>query len=247
MSTCTACAHPAGDGAYACTRCTHRIRGWLAEIPRQLPLLQAELAPGSSPRSGRLYGGRGPTLPLRLDVLTLTGPGNPAPATDPHGDATGPIPLTALLAGWAGYIAAQHPAVTRTAGTVYVVPCETAAPRAGATVTGWCHWLTAYLPFASTHPWIAELHHQLQDTIGVIRSITRATPQRHPRAAPCPACEAFALAQIDGEWGISCQACGEHLDPDAYDQHAADVLATVQSEDGHHSVTPPTTHTHTAA
>lgn len=61
-----------------------------------------------------------------------------------------------------------------------------------------------------------------------IRDLTHAVPHRHHYAAPCPACEAFALAAVDGGEGITCAVCGHHLSHTDYDQHTADFLRAHQ-------------------
>ena len=33
----------------------------------------------------------------------------------------------------------------------------------------------------------------------------------------------WALVQTDGRWGITCEDCGHHLEPDDYAQHVAAV------------------------
>ncbi|MGW7195528.1 hypothetical protein [Streptomyces chryseus] len=229
MSRCAICTRPAADEHHACATCVRQLQAWLREIPRQLPLLQASLRPETAAHTGRTGGAAyaHAPLPLRLDVLSLLGPGHPVPTADPYGDFQGAVPIASLLYGWAHYLAGDMPAVARdTHGTVHISPCEAAAPRHGTSVTAWCHWLTAYLPHAARRPWVRDLHHQLQDLTTHIRRITHAEPQRHPKTAPCPHCEAFALVEIDWQ-GICCEACGQHLEPEQYAAHAATVLAVL--------------------
>lgn len=229
MSDCTTCPRTAPDGTHACVTCTQELRGWLTELPQQLPLLRQALMPEGRPKQGRMGGTGSATapVPLDLDVLVLLGPGQPVPPKDPYGDATGPVPIGALVSGWAGFIAYEHPAAARDVhGTVHVQPCDGAHASRGGTVAGWCHWLTAYLPYAITRPWIRDLHRQLSDLIHRIRELTHAVAHRYRKDAPCPVCGAFTLAAVDGQWGISCEACGEHLEPEQYTAHARAVLAT---------------------
>ncbi|WP_405930338.1 hypothetical protein [Streptomyces sp. NBC_00827] len=232
MSSCTICPRDAPDGHHTCPLHADELRAWLAELPHQTLLLHDFLQPGTTPSAGRIGGTGRATAPVPVDlrVLTLLGPGHPLPPPDPHGDGDGtPVPIRALLYGWADYIASEHPAATRDQhGTTHIWPCDGAHPTHGATITGWCTWLTAYLPYAITRPWIRDFHHQLGDLLAVIRNLTHAVPRRHPQAAPCPNCEAFALTRTDGRWGVTCEACGHHLEPDAYDTHAAAVLADQQ-------------------
>lgn len=233
MSSCLTCPRTAADGTHACTACTQQLRAWLAELPGQLPLLRLALLPEGRPKQGRIGGTGNATapVPLNLDALNLIAPGWPEPPADPYGDATGPVPICPLLAGWAGFIAYEHAAVTRDVhGTVHVRPCDGAHSSRGATVAGWCHWLTAYLPYAITRPWIRDLYVQLDDLMARIRDLTHATPHRHPKDAPCPACQAFALVETDGQWGITCEACGEHLEPEQYTAHTKTVLTTLQGD-----------------
>ncbi|MEV6614250.1 hypothetical protein AB0N31_10580 [Streptomyces sp. NPDC051051] len=230
MTACAICPRTAPDGQYACARCADDLRGWLAELPGQARLLGAEfLTPGQAPTRGRLGGtGRAHApLPVDLRVLTLLGPGRYDP-TGPDDDGTAPI--AAILAAWAGHIAYLYPAAGRDAhGTAHVRPCEQAVPHQGPTITGWCTWLTAYLPYTLTQPVVAGLHDALGELVHRIRGLTHATPHRHPKAAPCPECDAFALVAVDGQWGITCTACGHHLEPLAYDAHAAAYYTAHQS------------------
>ncbi|MFE6025558.1 hypothetical protein [Streptomyces niveus] len=203
-----------------------QVGGWLTDLPRQMRHLRAALAPEGRPAQGRIGGSATAPLPVNLSVLNLLGPGWPTPPVDPYGDVTGPVPIGPLLAGWAGYIAYQHQAVWRDAhGTQHNGPCDGAHPTRGATVTGWCHWLTAYLPYAAQHTWIRDLHHQLDTLMTRIYDLTHAVPHHHRQAAPCPNCRAYALVQVDGQWGVSCEVCGHHLEPEQYTAHAQTVLA----------------------
>lgn len=235
MNSCPICPRTAPDGQHLCLLHSGELRGWLAELPRQARLLEAFLVPSASPAAGRTGGTGRATAPIPVDlrVLVLLGPGHADPPTGLHADEDGDdtVPILTLLDGWAGYIAYTYPAVTTTRdGTTYIRPCEQAWASHGATVTGWCAWLTAYLPYALTHPWIADLHRQLGDLLARILDLTHTTPHRHPQAAPCPHCQAFRLAAVDGQPGITCQACGHYLERTEYDQHAADFLHNLQTE-----------------
>ncbi|GGZ80319.1 hypothetical protein ACFOOM_07650 [Streptomyces echinoruber] len=233
MSTCTICPRTAPDGQHACPLHADELRAWLAELPRQAALLEQFVVPAGRPAAGRLGGtGRAHApVPVDLRVLALLGPGHAhAPAGSPYEEAAGTIPLRAWLDGWAGYIAYTYPAVTRDPyGTAHVQPCEAARPRRGATIAGWCAWLTAYLPYVLAHPWVSDLHRQLGDLLTHLRDLTHAVPHRHHQAAPCPKCQSFALVTVDGQWGITCEACGHHLERTAYDDHAARFLRTLRN------------------
>jgi ribosomal protein S27E len=224
VSSCTVCRRDAEAGLHACPRHTAELRAWLTELPAQAKLLQQFLVPDTAPAQGRLGGTGRATAPIPVDlrVLTLIAPGHADPRSP---DDDGTVPILALLGAWAGHIAYTHPAVTRDAyGTAHVRPCEQAWPSHGETITGWCTWLTRYLPYALAHPWVGDLHRQLGDLIARIRDLTHDIPHRHYKAAPCPRCDTFDLVAIDGQTDITCQACGHQLGPDAYEQHAASYL-----------------------
>ncbi|MEV8245017.1 hypothetical protein AB0R01_14745 [Streptomyces rochei] len=229
MSPCVICPGTALEGQQACRSCAEDLRGWLAELPQQARLLEEFVTPSAGPAQGRLGGtGRAHApAPVDLRVLALLAPGH---ADAPAGEQPDVVPIRALLGAWAGHIAYHYPAVGRDAyGTAHTRPCDQAQPTADS-ITGWCNWLTGYLPFALTLPLVAELHDQLGDQLAEIRRLTHATPRDHPQGAPCPSCEAFALVRTDGRWGIHCRACGHDMDPEAYDQHAARFLHAHQAE-----------------
>lgn len=233
MSSCSICPRTADDGQHACPRCAAELRAWLTELPRQARLLEAFVAPAGRPAQGRLGGtGRAHSpAPVDLRVLALLGPGHADPGTADEEPDT--IPIRAFLDAWAGFVAYSYPAVHRDPyGTQYTRPCEQAIPSQGTTITGWCAWLTAYLPHALTHHWIGDLHRQLGDLTHRIRDLTHTVPRKHPKAAPCPECGAFDLVAIDGQWGITCTTCGHHLTPEAYDEHAAAYLNAHQTAQG---------------
>jgi len=224
MSACAICRRATDTGLHACPPHLAELRGWLAELLEQTRLLPEFLAPAGAPAAGRLGGtGRAHApIPVDLRVLTLLGPGH---ADVLGADDDGTVPIRAWLGGWAGYIAYTYPAYTRDRhGTAHVQPCDHAWPRYGETTAGYCVWLTRYLPYAAGHPWIGDLHRQLGTLLGRVRDLTHTVPRRHRQGAPCPRCDAFALDAVDGRWGITCDACGHHLDQDAYDKHAAAYL-----------------------
>ncbi|MGW4733868.1 hypothetical protein ACWEQC_32680 [Streptomyces shenzhenensis] len=223
MSSCAACPRTAPDGQHLCQLHAGELRGWLAELPYQARLLQEEfLAPAGRPAQGRLGGTGSATAPIPVDLraLVLLGPGR----YDPDGpDDDGQAPITAVLGAWAGHIAYHYPATTRDPhGTAHAQPCEQAWPRHGETITGWCAWHLAYLPFALTLPLAPDLHRAISNLIHRLRTLTHTTPRRQTMAAPCPECDVFALVRIDGQ-DITCTDCGHTLDLDAYDRHAAAV------------------------
>ncbi|PZG77140.1 hypothetical protein C1I97_37165 [Streptomyces sp. NTH33] len=237
MSHCTICPRDAPDGQHVCPLHADEVRAWLTELPRQARLLAAFVAPAGRPAQGRLGGtGRAHApLPVDLRVLTLLGPGR---ADALGGDDDGTVPILAWLGAWAGHIAYTYPSVARDAhGTAHVQPCDQAWPRQGQewprrreTITGWCIWLTRYLPYALTLSDVGDLHQQLGDLIHRVRDLTHAVPHRQEMAAPCPECDAAGLVRTDGQWGISCTVCGHHLEPQAYDDHAAAVLKAYQAK-----------------
>ncbi|MFF5958455.1 hypothetical protein [Streptomyces luteogriseus] len=229
MSSCTVCHRATDAGLHACPRHTAELRAWLAELPEQARLLPQFLTPAGAPAAGRLGGtGRAHSpAPVDLRVLTLLGPGHADPTS---ADDDGTVPILALLGAWAGHIAYTYPSAARDPyGTAHTRPCEQAWPSHGESITGWCIWLTRYLPYALTHPWIGDLHRQLGDLIARIRDLTHATPHKHHQGAPCPRCGTFALVATDGQLDITCEACGHHLTPEAYAEHRTDFLHAHQA------------------
>jgi hypothetical protein len=198
---------------------------WLREIPRHLPLLQDSLPPDTGPAQRGGSGRAHSPLPVRVEVLDLLGPGHVVPLADPHGDQSAGVPIAPLLVGWARYLAAEQRCVRRDEhGTVRIEPCTGPVPRGGSGITAWCSWLGAYLPYAVTRPWAADMYEQLEAVLQRIRRITHTTPRRRSMDAPCPGCSGFALVAVDDEWHISCQACAVRLTPDAYAAHRAQVM-----------------------
>lgn len=232
MTRCARCPRTAPDGQHLCLVHSGELRGWLAELPAQARLLPRFLVSSGGPAEGRSGGRAHAPVPVDLRVLVLLGPGHldPPAGTPPEGD----VPITVLLSGWAGYIAYTYPALgwhpdRDQSATIYIGAGEQAVPRNGRTVDGWCAWLTAYLPYALTHPWAADLHRQIGDLVRHLRSLTHDQPRDHPKAAPCPSCDMYGLVRTDGRWHIHCRTCGHQLDPADYDRHAADVLAEQQA------------------
>lgn len=237
MSNCGICPRTADDGLHACPRHAAELRAWLTELPAQERLLHEFLVPSAGPVQGHRGGGRAhaPVL-VDLRILTLLGPGrlDPAPGTDDDGEA----PIAAILGGWAGHIAYTYPAVTRDPhGTAHVQPCDQAWPRHYETVTGWCTWHLAYLPYTLTLPSVSAFHRTLDTLTHRLRDLTHTTPHTHPRAAPCPQCTAFGLVATDGQWDITCEICGHHLDPDDYETHAAAFRHAAEAAQANHSDT----------
>jgi hypothetical protein len=232
MSACTVCPRDAPDAQHLCQLHAGELRAWLTELPAQAQLLEQFVAAAGRPAEGRLGGtGRAHApVPVDLRVLALLGPGHSQPPGDPRDDTDSTVPIFAFLDGWAGHIAYSYPAAGRDAyGTAHTRPCEHAWPRHGATITGWCTWLLAYVPYTLTLPLVAELHEQLGDLLDRIRDLTHAVPHDHRQAANCPKCTAFALVRTDGQWHIRCTSCGHHLTPEAYNEHASAFLHTHQT------------------
>ncbi|MFE0243281.1 hypothetical protein ACFWZ0_02520 [[Kitasatospora] papulosa] len=224
---CSICRHVATVGRYLCEGCEYRAHTWLRSMPGQAALLQVHLAPAAGPAQRGGAGRAHSPLPLDLRALDLLGPGQPVPVDDPHGDQTGGIPITALLAGWAHYIAGDIPSVSRDRhGTVRIERHGHAAawPRTGTGISAWSTWLTGYLPYVVTRPYAEVMYGQLEDLMTQIERITHTRERRTVKDAPCPACENFALVQREDAMHITCEDCGHRLTPEAYDAHRADVL-----------------------
>ncbi|WP_055525304.1 hypothetical protein [Streptomyces graminilatus] len=251
MASCPICPRTTPDGQHLCLVHSGELRAWLAELPRQARLLAEFLTPSASPAASRIGGTGRATAPIPVDlrVLVLLGPGHADPPTGPSADedSDDTVPILALLGAWAGHIAYHYPSVgwhphRDPNATLYVLPCEQARPAHGETITGWCTWLVAYLPFVLSLPVAVDLHRGLGDLIHRIRNLTHDVPHDHPQAANCPACKAFALVRTDGIWAIHCRACGHRLEPDAYDVYAAAVLHAVQTDQASTLPLLPTSH-----
>lgn len=223
---CTICTRAllADSDRYACEGCEYAMRATLQQLLAELPALRAELAPGSAPGGRRPVGRAHSPMPVNTRVLDLLGPGTVVYVPDPHGEQTADIPLTPLIISWCQHLARDYPAVSRRGGTEYRQPCTAAVVRRHADLPTWITWLARYLPYAATRPWAGELHDGLDDALRRVRAITGTRPQTRPRFAPCPRCGAFALGRTDGQWDIVCAACQHRMDPDAYAEHAAEVL-----------------------
>ncbi|MER6533000.1 hypothetical protein ABT215_04095 [Streptomyces sp900105755] len=228
MTACALCPRTAPDHQHLCLVHSGELRGWLAEIPAQSRLLEHFVTPAARAAEGRPGGGSAHSpAPVDLRVLTLLGPGR----YDPQGpDDDGQAPIAAVLGAWAGHIAYQYPAAARDPyGVQRTQPCEQAWPTRGETITGWSAWLTAYLPYALTLPLAAAFHAALDNLVRRLRDLTHSQPRRHPRAAPCPACDLCTLVTTDGQWGVNCLSCGTQMTTEDYDRHAARYLATQQA------------------
>ena len=229
-STCETChgRMPETTDRYICEACQYRIHTYLREIARSLPLLRDLLRPDTGPAQRGGTGRAHAPLPVRLETLDLLGPGAAVQFEDPEGDQTGGIPIGALLYGWAQYLASEIPAVRRDEhGTIRIQPCTGAWSSRGTSITAWCTWLDAYLPYAATRPWVESMDDQLEDLVRRIRRITHTKPRTTPMDAPCPGCTAFALVEREDEWHISCQACDVRLTPDQYTEHRTQIMPTL--------------------
>ncbi|MER8262710.1 hypothetical protein ABT007_00780 [Streptomyces griseus] len=225
--TCLSCRGllPAGSPRTGCEACQYSVHTWLLELPRHLVLLADMLTPDTGPARRGGVGRAHAPLPVRLEVLDLTGPGQPVLLDDPHGDQTGSVPMTPLLYGWARYLAADYPSVRTDAhGTVHIERCDGALVRGGADVPGLCRWLDAYLPYAATRPWWDALHEQIELLLHRVRRLTHTRPVTRAKDAPCPSCSAWSLVEREDELHITCTLCPVRLTPAQYDEHRAAVM-----------------------
>ncbi|MFD4745024.1 hypothetical protein ACFWOS_06145 [Streptomyces rubiginosohelvolus] len=207
-----------------CEACEYRVHTWLRELPRHLVLLAEMLRPDTGPARRGGVGRAHAPLPVRLEVLDLVGPGQPVLLDDPHGDQTGGIPISALLYGWARYLAGGFPTVRSDAhGTIHIARCDGAGIRGG-DVPGLCRWLGAYLPHAVSQPWWDDFYEQLEQLLLRVRRLTHTRPVTRAKDAPCPLCSAWSLVEREDELHITCTICPARLTPAEYDAHRAEVM-----------------------
>lgn len=188
------------------TAAATRLRRQLADLPELYVYAHMNLAPGSGPGGPRVSGAtRTPPLPCRLDVLSLTGPGD---YVDPDTDQHGPMPATAVLSAWCQVFSGQ--------------PCRT--------ITTAVDFLLRIHQQACQHPLadeyaadIADLHHRLQ-------AHAHTRPRRRPMQMPCPRCELLTLVRQDGR-DIECTnpGCRATLTPADYDRRAEQLLEELEA------------------
>ncbi|MFJ9889826.1 hypothetical protein ACIQRW_28780 [Streptomyces sp. NPDC091287] len=219
-----------------CEACEYSVHTWLRELPRHLVLLADMLTPDTGPARRGGVGRAHAPLPIRLEVLDLTGPGQPVLLDDPHGDQTGGVPMTPLLYGWARFLAADYPSVRTDAhGTVHIERCNSARARDGARlrnvadVPGLCRWLDAYLPYAATRPWWDDIYEQIEQLLHRVRRLTHTRPVTRAKDAPCPICTGWSLVEKEDELHIVCTVCPVRLTPEEYDAHRAQVMPALAS------------------
>ena len=188
--------HMHETGRHACTPCTHRMAGWLTELPNQLVVLRASNTPerGSGPRVSR---SRTAPIPPRLDVLNLLGPSAPAGTVNPDSppeDQIGDEPLHETLYRWVARVRDAR----RLTGPTGLVPETLAA------------WLEPHLDWCAGRPWVAAMYADLDQMMRKVWGVTSDRPRRHAITRPCPRpeCDSFALVHVDGERYIECTLCG---------------------------------------
>lgn len=183
--------HETDAGQQLCGPCVHAIRRWLASIPATMVVLAASIqreTTGAPTRSGS----RTAPLPGRADTLNLCGPWAVDTVHDEHGDQCGPLPIAAVLHGWARLVAEERH--LRGPATV--------------TETALAAYLDAHLDWAAGQPWAGEMHDELLHMMGRIWHITSTRPRVRPVTRPCPRCDVLALTEEDGDQYVRCGGCG---------------------------------------
>ncbi|GAB3117911.1 hypothetical protein GCM10027160_29190 [Streptomyces calidiresistens] len=215
--TCATCtrtllsAETAG-GRVACFPCGMRLRAWLAELPRHLPILEASVYPErTGPRTGTRAGRSGAGTPVRTRVLSFLGPASPAGSPTAHHEDQDDAPtLRGTLGDWAAAVDAERR------------PARPAPPP-GADIEALCGWLDRHIDWLCCTPQVTAFTTELRALVRTCRSITSVVPRRRSLPAPCP-CGAFGLVEIDWSAYIECGACGRLLTGEEYDRHQAEVM-----------------------
>jgi hypothetical protein len=195
-----------------CDPCLNGMRATLRAIPAALIVLrEGSMQRERTGETGRA-GTREAPLPCRIDTLNLIGPAASGTVHDPYGDQIGQRAIIDVLGSWTRILCEER----RLNG-----PQQwTEVALAG--------WLASQLGFASTQPWIAELHGELRDLLWAIRGIARVEVRTRAISRPCPnsECGLLTLTRTDWDQYVRCSSCGNaytdsELNADAIARSAA--------------------------
>jgi hypothetical protein len=200
---CTLCVVYRREPIYAerpqvCEWCRTRLDRDLALLAGTYAMLPAALIPGAS-TGQHVSGTRTPPLPVRVDALSLLGPGSAAVA-DTNGDQTGALPTAVLVDQWA-----TDWRDTRLQGERLPAP----------TVARLVDWLRARLDWACDHhPAVDEMADEVRRHLGELRRVVEGATRPGVGLGACPRPDdggtcggRLAMDELDIDL-IRCHGCG---------------------------------------
>lgn len=176
-----------------------RLRTQLQQIPELCCYAWLDLQPSATVQYGSIHTARlhAPS-PVNERILSLLGPGDYLTELDHHGDQDGPMPVVAVLNGWARVVT----------GRIY------------RNIDAACTVLLERWPATTGNTWSRELARD----IGSLHSTLEAAASLHAHTQqlelPCPRCTLYSLEAKAGR-DITCSNCGATMTPADYDRRTA--------------------------
>lgn len=172
-TNCVVCTKRPPEWGLVCAPCTSRMRDQLRDLVEEYALLDA--TPGSS-TGQRVSGTRTAPLPVRLDVLSLVGPGSAnvhVDRRDEHDDQIGELPTATWLLQWVIDWRDYR-------GQTEELP--------GLSITAMTRWLEHRLDWAADeHPAVDDFASELAAQVRALRGVNRAgEPSDRSKVGPCP-------------------------------------------------------------